>query len=483
MSKLSKISKYLSIIVVAVMCLQAGYFSPVASAQSQPVVKELNFVFLHGAAGNPCGPQLLADSIMAQIPDFINTYQKAHPNIEVKVDMLNRCYPNDVDVETWADNIAETVNKYFAGKDNLIFIGHSMGGKSALCAVAHNVGNLSEKTAMVVTINTPVKNLSRYQLVGGGSFTDFCRAGWLILPDRGVCGSVGSYDSSADGLWVGQHKHWLAFISGENAPLSGQFDYGGVDPYPRNMDDGALPMSAQYSEGADVIYYGEHGHSDFTSMPNLANSMASQILAYIFDGTVECSALVRDGSWQHKAGLLLGTEVWQDTVGDKLGDSSYVFHWNPTLGVQKWEDIIDYVPPTYENQLRSRFEITVKKSAPFLASLVEARWLSPDDPSDCRLYIKTRAAAQNYIQVNYKIYVQGLLPESVNRDHYEIEITAGTPMAEINSASWQTENLQDLRVLVSSRAEKPFRWYQAAWRVYKQVSVQRNVIDELRAAE
>jgi pimeloyl-ACP methyl ester carboxylesterase len=483
MSIISKISKYLSVLIMVAMCMQVGYFNQPVSAQNEPVIKELNFVFLHGAAGNPCGPQLLADSIMAQIPDFIKTYQEANRGVEIKVDMLNRCYPNDVDVETWAGNIADTVNKYFADKDNLIFVGHSMGGKSALYAVAHNVGNLADKTAMVVTVNTPVKNLNRYQLVGGGSFTDFCRAGWLILPDRGVCNSVGSYDSSEDGLWVGQHKHWLAFISGENAPLSPQFDYGGVDPYPRNMDDGALPMQAQYSDGADVIYYGEHGHSDFTSMPDVASSMANQILTYIFGGTVQCSSLVRSGSWQHEAGLLLGTDVWQDTVGDLLGDSGYVFHWNPSLKKQVWEDIVDYIPPTYENQVRSRFEITTDKSFPILASVVEARWLTPDDPGDCRLYIKTRAASQNYISVNYNIYVQGIMSVGQERDHYEIEITAGTPMAEINNAFWQSENLRDVRVCVSSRAERPFRWYRAAWRVYRKVPVQRNVIDELPAAE
>jgi pimeloyl-ACP methyl ester carboxylesterase len=483
MSKFSKISRYLSIIIAAVLCLQVGYFSPAAFAAAEPAVKEINFVFLHGAGGNPCGPQLLADSIMAQIPDFISKYQEANPGVEVKVDMLNRCYPSDVDVETWAGNIADTVNKYFAGRDNLIFIGHSMGGKSALYAVAHNVGNLAEKTALVVTIDSPIKNMNRYQLVGGGSFTDFCRAGWLILPDHGVCNSVGSYDSSEDGLWVGQHKHWLAFIAGENAPLSPQFDYGGVDPYPKRMDDGALPMSAQYADGADVIYYGEHGHSDFTFMPDLAASMAGQILDYIFGGTVQCSELVRNGSWEHKAGLLLGTEVWQDTIGDVLGESGYLFHWNPSLWRQQWEDIVDYVPPTYENQLRSRFDITTERSVLFLSSVVEARWLTLDDPGDCRLYIRTRAAAQNYIEVHYNIYVQGSMPVGQKRDHYEIEITAGTPMAQINNAFWQTDTLRDLRVRVSSRAEKPFRWYQATWRVYKQVPTQRNIIDEIQTSK
>jgi pimeloyl-ACP methyl ester carboxylesterase len=478
----SRLNKWLSIAVAAVLFLQLGYFSPTASAANSPTVKELNFVFLHGAGGNPCGPQLVADSILEQIPDYINKYEQANPGIEIKVDMLNRCYPSDVDVQTWAANIADTIDKHFAGRGNLILIGHSMGGKSALYAVAHNIGGLVEKTAMVVTINTPVKSMDNYTLVGGGSFSAFCQAGWLLKPDHGVCASVASYDSSEDGKWVGQNKHWLAFISGENAPLSTQFDYGGFDPYPRDMDDGALPISAMYADGADVIYYGEHGHSDFTLDEEVAAPMASQILNYIFGDAVQCSVLVRDGSWKNKAGMLLGTDYWQDIICDKLGNSSYLWHWNPSYTRwQDWEDTVDYYPVTYENQLRSRFDVTTVKSAPFFTRIVEARWLSPDDPTDCRLYLHTRAAPRNYVQVDWNIYVQGMLAEGKQRDHYEIEIIAGTPMAAIDQAVWLNDNPRDLRVGVSSHAERPFRWYEARWRVYGQEARQRNVIDEIAA--
>ncbi|HEX7363668.1 MAG TPA: hypothetical protein VF366_00645, partial [Dehalococcoidia bacterium] len=61
----------------------------------------------------------------------------------------------------------------------------------------------------------------------------------------------------------------------------------------------------------------------------------------------------------------------------------------------------------------------------------------------------------------------------------EIEIVAGTPMAEISQASWMTDNPRDLRVQVSSRVERPFRWYEAKWRGYYQESRTRNVIDEI----
>jgi hypothetical protein len=119
---------------------------------------------------------------------------------------------------------------------------------------------------------------------------------------------------------------------------------------------------------------------------------------------------------------------------------------------------------------------------PFLTRLDEVRWLSPDDPADCRLYLRTRATPQTYIQVDYNIYVQGLLAEGKKRDHYEIEITAGTPLAEISEASWMNANPRDMRVQVMSRVERPFRWYDASWRVYYQESRVRNIIDEIPVA-
>ena len=69
MSMFSRIVKWLSIAVAVALCLQLGFSGATASAENGPAVKELNFVFLDGAGGNPCGPQLLADSVLEQIPD------------------------------------------------------------------------------------------------------------------------------------------------------------------------------------------------------------------------------------------------------------------------------------------------------------------------------------------------------------------------------------------------------------------------------
>ena len=169
--------KQLALLIIIGLCLSLGLYIPAQSAPEEPVqVKELNFVFLHGAGGNACDMQLLADSITEQLPAYVLDYQQAHPDTEIQVDTLLRCYPNDVDIQTWANNIADSIDKYLPNKRNLILIGHSMGGKAALYAVANNVGGLADKVAMVVTINSPIKSLQGYYFAGGASVVDYYRA-------------------------------------------------------------------------------------------------------------------------------------------------------------------------------------------------------------------------------------------------------------------------------------------------------------------
>jgi len=469
--------KRVILLVIIGLCLQLGWYSPAQSAPAEPVkVKDLNFVFLHGAGGNVCSMQLLADSITGQIPAYIAEYERANPDTEIRVNILLRCYPNDVDIETWADNIAESVDKYLPNKQNLILIGHSMGGKAALYAVANDIGGLADRTAMVVTINSPIRSLQQYYFTGGASLADYYRTLGLIS-DRGVSNSIIYYDSAEDGRWVAAVKHWLAFISGESAPLSQQFNVGGVDAMPRNMDDNIIPISAQYTDRADVVYYGEHSHNDFANLDEVAGSMAEQILRYIFGGVIECSVLLRGGNLEHTAGWLPGTDYWEDVVGEVLVSSGSLQHVNKSFfHWQDWEDVVGESPL---GSTRSSYRVSINRYFPFVNSIEEVRWLSPDDSGDCQLYLKTRAAPRNYVQVDWSIYRRGLLPEGVERDHYEVEIATGTPLTTIRHASWLSGEPRDLRLRISSEAERPFRWFKAEWRVYSKESRDRQVIDEM----
>lgn len=173
--------KRLALILTIGLCLQLSLVSAVQSAGEDSVqVKELNFVFLHGAGGTICGLQLLADSIMGQLPAYIRNYERTTRGTRIQFDTLQRCYGDDVDIRTWADNVADSINKHFAHKRNLILIGHSMGGKAALYAVAKDVGGLAgafvrNSYACDASMSTPFRyTLSSKSIFTGTTLIPYC---------------------------------------------------------------------------------------------------------------------------------------------------------------------------------------------------------------------------------------------------------------------------------------------------------------------
>jgi pimeloyl-ACP methyl ester carboxylesterase len=467
--------KRLLLLLLSILCLSVAFPGLAKAAfENTDNVKELNFVFLHGFNGNSRDLQLLEDIILDQLPAYVTNYQYVHPDINIFTDSLIRSYPNDVGIDAWANNIAESINKRFAGKKNLVLIGHSMGGKTALYAVAHNIGNLADKVAMVVTINSPIKSLVNYYYVGGDTALDYWGAK-LLLSSKGVLESLVNYDSSEDGKWVSSNKHWLAFISSESSPLSSQFDVSGIDALPRDMDDTIVPISGQYSDGADVIYYGEYAHSDFSKLSEVSGYLAGQILRYIFGGNIECSVFARGGSYEHKAGLFPGTDYWQDLVGGVLAGSGTLIHKNDSF--IKWREWEDVVGEYSAGSVRSSFQTTQKRSFPVFTGIKQSSWESVDNPEDGRIYIKTRAAPKSSVQVDWSVYEQGLFPVGIERDHYEIEIQTGAQLTSVKQVSWETNDRRDVRLRISSQAQKPFRWFKVQWRVYYKESRQRQIID------
>jgi len=478
MKTFGDVVKRLALLIAICLSLQIGICSLAQAMPEDSVqVKELNFVFLHGAGGTCCDMQLLDDCIMEQLPTHILDYEHTNPGTTIRVDSLQRCYPDDVDIGTWASNIAADIAKYFPDKKNLILVGHSMGGKAALYAVAHNIGGLSEKVALVVTINSPIRSLNNYYLAAAASILDYYRAVEGLLSDRGAVNSIVNYDSSKDGKWVGFGKYWLAFISGEAAPMSGQFDVGGIDALPRDMDDTIIPISAQYSDGADVIYYGEYSHSDFTRSDKVASFIAEQILRYIFGGPIEFSVLATGGTFEHKAGWLPVKYAWNDVVGEVLVSSGKVQHTNEShLKWQEWEDVVGESLPEGK---RSSYQVNRENFFPFLTSIQESRWFSADNPADCRLYLRTRAAPGKSIQVEWSIHRQLLLPAGVKRDRYEVEIVTGTPLTDIAHVSWVTDDPRDLTLRIWSEAEGPYRWFKVGWRVYFKETRESKIIGKI----
>jgi len=173
---------------------------------------------------------------------------------------------------------------------------------------------------------------------------------------------------------------------------------------------------------------------------------------------------------------LPGTDYWEDVVGEVLVSSGSLQHTNGSFfRWQEWEDVVGESPV---GSTRCSYRVVLDKYFPFVTSVEEARWLSPDDTEDCQLYLKTRAAPRNSVQVDWAIYRSGLLAET-QRDHYEVEIVTGTPLTTIRYVSWLTGDPRDLRLRISSEAESPFRWFKAEWRVYSKEGRYRQVIDEI----
>lgn len=464
--------------VLIILSLVQSMLCPlsVAQAQEDTNIKELNFVFLHGLGGNSCTLQLLSDLIREKISDYEYEYEILHPNTDLQFSFLNRCYPNNVNLGDWSANIADTINEFLPDKKNVVLIGHSMGGKAALHAVYRNVDNIYDKVLMVVTINSPVNRLDDYYAAGGGPVETYCRTG-ITVPDLGACESLTYYDSCIDGRLVSQEKHWLAFVSSEPAPLSPQFNFPAVDGWPRDMDDGLVPISAQYCAGADVIYYGEYGHSDFAIDEKASKFMSERILRYIFGKPVECSVITRKGTFQHQAGWLPGTDRWEDVVGKLSIDSGSIEYTNTSLFKwQQWEEIIGQIS---NGTKRDGFLVEELGFFPLFAGVIESNWFSPDT-EDNRVYLKTRVAPADSASIEWTIYIEGLLPEGIQRDHFEVRITTGTPLSRIIHAAWLTADARDLRVRVISEADRPFRWFKAEWRVFNKETRQRQVLDSLQ---
>jgi hypothetical protein len=243
------------------------------------------------------------------------------------------------------------------------------------------------------------------------------------------------------------------------------------------MDDGIVPLSAQYADGADVIYYGEYAHSGLGISEEVARFMADKILRYIFGGRIEYSVFTRGGIFEHEAGWLPGRDHWEDVVGGVPAGSGTLSHKNESyIKWQEWEDVVGL---NLLEAKRDSYIVSRVSSFPFFTAIQEVRWLSPDNPADGRLYIRTRAAPKNSVQVNWSVFQQGLLPSEVVRSHYEVEIVTGTPLTQITRVSWATEDPRDLRLRAWSEAERPFRWFKTEWRAYYKVSRERKLIDEL----
>jgi hypothetical protein len=155
-----------------------------------------------------------------------------------------------------------------------------------------------------------------------------------------------------------------------------------------------------------------------------------------------------------------------------------VTHRNDSIiSWQEWEDVVGELPA---DARRSSSRIQ-QVSFPVLTSVKEVRWLTPGEPADGLIYLRTGAAPLSTVRVQWTIYQVPLLPVGKKRAYYEVNIRDGTPLVGASRVEWSSRDSRDLRLRIQSEADSPFRWFKAEWRVYYMVSLQRNIIQEIPA--
>jgi hypothetical protein len=164
----------------------------------------------------------------------------------------------------WRAQLLKKTNAVFPTARNIVFVGHSTGGR-----VAAEVGaseGMRDRVAGVVTVHGMIDALEgkKYNLVGPTSYVTGCK---LFKPDgwceySGLISAVGALD------WLARERHVLTLIGAGSCSPS---FWGGVN-------DQALPLSAQSSPWSPGIsltpapnqtyapahgtFYGEFCHPD-----------------------------------------------------------------------------------------------------------------------------------------------------------------------------------------------------------------------------
>lgn len=188
----------------------------------------------------------------------------------------------------WRASLVKKTNAVFPTAKNIIFVGHSTGGR-----VTAEVGaseEMRDRVAGIVTIHGMIDKLqtTKYNLVGP---TDYITGCSLFKPD-GWCEYSGKI-SAVDALdWLARERHVLSLIGASSCSPS---FWGGVN-------DQALPLSAQSSpwspglqltpaqnatyEPAHGIFYGGFCHPDIVGgdkHKDAVEAASTQITKWLFD--------------------------------------------------------------------------------------------------------------------------------------------------------------------------------------------------------
>jgi pimeloyl-ACP methyl ester carboxylesterase len=420
---------------------------------------EIWIAFFHGLGGNASVNRPLIENISIMFQQQGITLKYINPSL-----------PNDVSLEEWSTNIAQTIFDWAKNETQtqpwIILVGHSMGGKAALHAVAQNLKNIDTYVSSVITINSPIKNLGRYR-----PFTYFWNGLLLRLLAKQYlhetkvvaikdCRDI---DTSIDGkTWVeGTNRSWLSFISAEAYPTDPAYDLkiqnNTIDPYPRYMDDGLVPIDAQYTDDATPVYYGTCGHQAMEKEPAAIQTLANTTVRYLLGEPINVSSFSDAWVYDHQA---IRSTFWDDVVGrdETLIDSGYIFHAAGVFPPYQW---VDVVGGNHTSNLRSRYET---QQICCIGSLIKnVSWVSSNQ-TDYRLKILSQSLPLGKIELDWRVY--GIIPPEHLRDHYEVEVLDGSSYghSRITNAEWASSDCTDIGINI--RSWVLLGTIKIEWRVY-----------------
>lgn len=343
----------------------------------------IHIMFLHG---------------MPETPDVLMPLKERINSLFTSKDIiLDFWYPHLSDTESaevWASNIADEIQKWDpSGK--IVLIGLSMGGKSAVHLTAHEKYGVQDWIDSVITINTPLKSFNNFfNAYTGYHYPQI----FLPLVGKSLMGyetpdgfiDIVTFDSSEEANWIASEKQLLCFISGEPNPTHPLFDDVRGEMFPRVMDDGAVPLPAQYTSKANVVYYGFKQHEAVFRDLEEAGScdiIASTIVDFLLGLSIERSCEVFNGS------LIVGRKHWfdEDEFTISLGNTKEL------------------------NAIRDHFEIQIHSDSSLVQKAeISADW-SSEKKSDHSITIKiSNLFPFSSIRLDYKIFEK----QNVTRDSY-----------------------------------------------------------------
>ena len=377
-SKLHSFS-FITVIFILIFCLITTVF-PVQSLK-EPT--NIHILFLHGMPETPNVLTPLKD----EMSDLFSSY-------DINLDFCYPHLPDSESVDTWAGNVAEEIINWNPS-GNIVIVGLSMGGKVAVHLTAEESFGVQDRIDSVITINSPLKSFNRYYNAFFGYFYPS-----FLLPFMGTTMmnyskpdgfiDVITFDSSSEAVWIASEKELVNFISGEPSPEERLFDGGFGDMFPRVLDDGTVPLPAQYINQGTVVYYGVKQHES------------------VFRDLEEGGA--RDLIAETIVNFLLGDSIMQSS---KIDFGSVVFDQSGPFSQDCFQKIVS-IENTNDFD-RDYFEIRVSnESSIFHHASVSAEWMTENSDELSLKIMVSQLRPFSKITIDWIVYRK----ESVSRQPY-----------------------------------------------------------------